>query len=250
MKQIKWILRHKILSLIIFLIIVFLPPLIINGVYKINAPVEIFNSEWVAGDLLSYYGALLGSIATIIAIIWTISFTVDNQEQERKLSVRPYIQTKWGPVLTTDDLNDNETIVFIEQFKGYFMSYTESPADVFHKNNNLTNRKEKYILKYDLHNIGAGNAINVNISINHIGATLPFGIPMNESKVLAIILDGNLLNNDIIPIAVEIKYDDVSSIARYLQVEKFKLYKNTDGVLNLSQVGDEVLSQPIEVTKD
>ena len=47
-------------------------PILINEAYKRHMP---YGVSWNPGDALAYYGALLGAVATIIALIWTISFT-------------------------------------------------------------------------------------------------------------------------------------------------------------------------------
>ena len=47
-------------------------PILINEAYKWHMP---YGVSWTPGDALAYYGALLGAVATIIALIWTISFT-------------------------------------------------------------------------------------------------------------------------------------------------------------------------------
>jgi preprotein translocase subunit SecE len=250
MKQITWILRHKILSTFIVIIIIVFPPLIINSLYKVDAPIELLNSEWEASDLLGYYGAILSTVATIVAIMWTISFTIDNQLMERKLSIRPYIQTKWSPVLTKNDLMfDTHSAVFIEQFNGCFMSSHEPTKLFSNEDANIYNRKKKYLLKYDLCNIGSGNAININISINSSLITQPFGIPMNECRTLVIVLEGNIYKDKNVPLVVKFDYNDVSMLAKYYQIEKFNLYRSKDGMLNMSQVGEDIMSPPTEVIK-
>lgn len=57
------------------LVVIFLivgVPIIINEAYKTNSG---YLTLWNAADVLSYYGTIIGAIATIIALVMTISFT-------------------------------------------------------------------------------------------------------------------------------------------------------------------------------
>jgi len=56
-------------------------PLLINWVLKMKAPLEILKAEWSAGEALGFYGTLLGSAATIIAVVITILCT--NKQNRR-----------------------------------------------------------------------------------------------------------------------------------------------------------------------
>jgi hypothetical protein len=84
MKFIKFINEHKVIFVLIVIGIFVLPIIIVHILYKFTAPYTWLVAEWEAGDLLNYCGAMLGAAATIIAIILTITFTVENQKIERK----------------------------------------------------------------------------------------------------------------------------------------------------------------------
>lgn len=67
--MLKWIKTHKLLFLLLCLmmfIILIGIPFVINLLFKANININIFKAEWSAGDVLSYYGAVLSFIGTVI----------------------------------------------------------------------------------------------------------------------------------------------------------------------------------------
>lgn len=61
-----------LLAMVLFVIVI---PIIINETYKYGALHGGYVTEWDAADVLSYYGMLLGTATTAIALIGTIQFT-------------------------------------------------------------------------------------------------------------------------------------------------------------------------------
>lgn len=70
-----------IIGVIILAVLGIAIPIIINECYKKGGYV----TEWSCGELLDYYGSLLGSVATIAALIFTIRFTRRQVVSERKI---------------------------------------------------------------------------------------------------------------------------------------------------------------------
>lgn len=67
MKIRDFLLQHKGIVkkvVITLLFAIFGVPLIINVLFKIKAPFEIFDAEWYAEDALSYYGSVLAFLGT------------------------------------------------------------------------------------------------------------------------------------------------------------------------------------------
>ena len=91
--------KHIIISVGCFLLIIIGGPIIINELYKSN---KGYVTVWNGSDMLSYFGAILGTVATIlgaIATIWvlnrTITFSLKQLRYER------YIQkqgNKWANI--------------------------------------------------------------------------------------------------------------------------------------------------------
>lgn len=64
--------KYIIETVIIVIFLMAGVPIIINEAYKTNSG---YLTLWNAADVLSYYGTIIGAIATIIALVITISFT-------------------------------------------------------------------------------------------------------------------------------------------------------------------------------
>ena len=99
-----------ILSILVGAFAVVCVPLIINYCYLEN---KIFETVWDGAELLGYYGSILGAVATIIAVVMTIKFTIKNQKEEKKLSIRPYLQTN---IIYFSDFDEDTSIGNIKVF--------------------------------------------------------------------------------------------------------------------------------------
>ena len=64
-------------------------PLAIHIVFKISAPTSIITAEWSAGEILDYVGSLLGALATIVALRWTILEERNGRAEEQRLAAIP-----------------------------------------------------------------------------------------------------------------------------------------------------------------
>ena len=87
----KWFDEHK--GITIFLVISFLIiiPIIINWLFKVEAPIALLVAEWDAGDALSFYGALLASVATIIGVYLSILYAQKNYREDERNRIKPYL---------------------------------------------------------------------------------------------------------------------------------------------------------------
>jgi len=88
-KHIPWYKKIWIwICIIVILIVLISIPFIINESYK---AVWGYITMWGAEELLAFYGNLLAAVTTIVSVIITILFTVNNQKKERKLAVKPFL---------------------------------------------------------------------------------------------------------------------------------------------------------------
>ncbi len=88
----KYTWLKTILGFVIAIILIVAIPLLINECYKVEAG---YITKWSAADALAYYGAILGSGATIVALVLTISFT---RKQIRRDNYLNRQQEKWGKI--------------------------------------------------------------------------------------------------------------------------------------------------------
>lgn len=91
----RWIKEHKgistVLAILTAIIFLFIIPLVINWLFKVASPIEIFVAEWDAGDALSFYGALLASVATIIGVYLSILYAHKNYREDERTRNKPYL---------------------------------------------------------------------------------------------------------------------------------------------------------------
>lgn len=79
--------KYGIFSVILIIIVpIFVDFLIIGN----NLPSNIKNTDWTV-FLGSYIGALIGSITTLIGVIITLNFTREETNENRRLSLVPYL---------------------------------------------------------------------------------------------------------------------------------------------------------------
>lgn len=81
--------KLKILGGVSFFVIVV--PAIINWLFKLQGPCSFLVAEWSAGDALSFYGTLLGSVATIVGVFLSIDYAQKNYREDEANRVRPYL---------------------------------------------------------------------------------------------------------------------------------------------------------------
>lgn len=65
-KVLKWINEHKRLSILMIVIIIFMPIVVIHFLFKIRTGYYLITAEWEAGDVLGYFGDVLSFVGTII----------------------------------------------------------------------------------------------------------------------------------------------------------------------------------------
>ncbi len=64
-KILKWIYFHKITAILLIIAVIFLPVLSIHFLFKFHSNCYWIESEWSAGEILSYFGDVLSFIGTI-----------------------------------------------------------------------------------------------------------------------------------------------------------------------------------------
>ena len=76
------------LSIILLVILLVIIPLIINNLYKYDFGIELFRCEWSAGDMLSFYGSILGGLLTLVGVIITIKYERNSKLEEFELEYK------------------------------------------------------------------------------------------------------------------------------------------------------------------
>jgi hypothetical protein len=79
--------KYFLIGFIIFAVGI---PFLINLAFKVNAPMLLV-AEWSAGDVLSFYGSLVASVATIIGVYLSIDYAQRNYREDEKNRIKPYL---------------------------------------------------------------------------------------------------------------------------------------------------------------
>ena len=265
--------REILTGICFFILFIFLIPMAINWIYEQPAIVPLFAMSWEARDVLGFYGSLLGAVIGAAAAIYvlrkTIQFTVNSQKEERKLAVRPYLETRKYHYTDFSKISSGENTVFLLISKALIVYQAEVPDDIIDKQkqidryrkSNLKNPlgidleeyvgtgylAKNYILQIDVVNCGAGNAINVEFTLNQRPLSQAFCVTTQTPKRFICILNEDLINGDENLLEFSLKYGDISSSAMYLQTEKIWFYRGCDNKLTTSQRSGDLLTPPIEL---
>ena len=226
---------------------IFVVPFAINLLYSKPAILPSFAMAWEANDVLAFYGSLLSATATIYALNRTIKFTRQSQRTERKLSIRPYLETKNIVCEKAEDIPLNEsTYICIDQDTIRLQIEFPQAANirkVVAKKSKTTSAADKtqasleereyfksyYTFIYQISNYGAGNAINVVLQINGKTGTCNFCIPTNESRNIVFVLKQDLIgknNKSEYLLKLMLRYSDVACLAEYIQAEELLFSHN------------------------
>lgn len=116
----KFFRRYKklLISILTVCILIFVIPIVINLTFQMLTFLPILSIDWDDSDALGFYGELVSAAATIFVLHKTIQFTIDNQKEERKLSIRPYLVTRMTNYTDFKNIPNDDTILYINIQKG------------------------------------------------------------------------------------------------------------------------------------
>lgn len=160
--------RYIILSIIFFVIAIFIPFLLDHLVFGNSIPSYISNGEW-AGFLGSY----IGGLCTLIALIATIRYYRNADERKERAEIQPFLH-----IVVDEDLNKDS--------KGFSL-----PGGTEKSKKNL--KKVPVIIK----NIGNGfaNILVIHTRANFGGLAFRRVVAVNESEPFYFMVDTEKLDN-------------------------------------------------------
>ncbi len=253
---------------IIFLIII---PVIINWMYKTPAIHPVFAVDWGVEEAITLYGSLLSAAATIYALVRTINFTIENQRIERKLSIRPYLQTEMFYAKDIGRISEDSARLYLGIKRDYVTYSAVLPNDILRMKGLQTKLdasdpidendkvlldwqketlfKNRHFLQYDIKNCGAGNAIDVFLKINNKETSPRFCVTTSEIKKVMLIFDKSLLDgeNQTYICNVSFVYSDIASLGKYIQEEEIILFRDNEGNLKTKIRMDKLLTAPVDI---
>lgn len=96
--------KHKLVLALIAFVLIVVVPFVINFLFKLKSSVPIFVAEWDAGDVLSFYGTLLASAATIIGVYATVDYAQKNYRNDERNRTIPYFALSEYSIMCRFDL--------------------------------------------------------------------------------------------------------------------------------------------------
>ena len=81
--------NYKILSVVLGFVLI--GPIVINYLFKLQAPLDIFVAEWDASSILSYYGTIIAAVIAIYGIYITLQYSQKNYKDDVRNRSMPFI---------------------------------------------------------------------------------------------------------------------------------------------------------------
>ena len=217
--------------------------------------------------VLSITAAVYGGLLTLVGVAWTIKDNSNKIKQERKLSIKPYLDISHKFFKDITEI-PNEDILFISvgQLMVVQRTIPDDINDLFILHSRVYNQNERLapsvyslqlaefisthdLIYYEIENCGAGNAIDVRMRINGNEVT-SFCITTSKPKRILLILSDKLLEGKKINCAkihLSFEYTDVSAFARYKQDETLTFGRDSNDNLYVSQMQEDLLTPPVEI---
>lgn len=217
--------------------------------------------------VLAIIASVYGGLLTLVGVAWTIKDNSEKIKQERKLSIKPYLDVRYKCFTDITELPSKD-ILTIELGKIVVIQPTISNAinDLFILRSRTSGIEERlapavyalelarftssHMMVYtEIENCGAGNAIDVKLKFNGNEIT-SFCITTSTSKQILFVFKDELLGEEkeeYTKINVSYEYTDVASFGRYKQDESFIFGRNTHDELYVSQMQEDLLTPPIEI---
>ena len=239
---------YNMLWVLIMLFLIFGVPFVINLAYTTPAVHPMFVMDWSGADALAYYGALIGAFATIYVLRRTIRFTIENQKEERILSIKPYLHSYSRQITLRVDpmLSDVTWVVEVTESQLYSVTHRYNPTE-------LEDSFENYIfILYELENAGANSAVNLQFLLNGRKCVPNFCIASDSRKKFLFVIKKSLVRKEKtgFPMSISIGYSDICSYQWYEQNESFSIHVTSNYEGAYVQCAEGFLTEPHVVEKD
>lgn len=229
--------------------------------------IYIIPIETLQTVVLTIVAATYGGLLTLIGVAWTIKDNSEKMRQERKLSIKPYLDVSYkcftdiielptkdiltielGKVIVvhpkiSDDIND----LFILRSR-VFGDVERLSASVYKLE--LERFISTHMMLYtEIENCGSGNAIDVKLKFND-NEIASLCITTSTTKKILFVFKDELLGEEkgeTTKIKLSFEYTDVASLGKYKQVESFNFGRDSTDKLYVSQTQEDLLTSPVEI---
>lgn len=184
----------------IFLVVlgfVLIGPIVINCLFKLQAPLDIFVAEWDASSMLSYYGTIIAAVIAIYGIYITLQYSQKNYKDDVRNRSMPFIviemlktSSSWNLMRQNSTENVTELVEGYREYKLtdyycildqgniiYRTGLTKSQQEILDNggmkwvtSNNGTSLQvvaNEICVPLEIENIGNGTAIRMRYGVNH-----------------------------------------------------------------------------------
>ena len=227
--MIKWQ-KNEITICIVLLALIIIIPVIIHILFKFDFGIEVLNATWSSADILQYTGTILASFLAIAGVYFTIKESRINNLENKIIENKPYLKTKIIQLSAFDEmesLKDNKNIVCILDRNGscsFSLSNMQGKQEVITYNEKYTIRNN-FIFKYEIKNIGLGNAMDLEFKMCDFNFFPNTIICKGDVLELYIIIDKSLIKN-ILEIDIKFEYKDMIDVNKYEQHERLSVVYN------------------------
>ena len=259
----RWYKNLGIWIVIAIIIAVLFIPKLIDYLYLIGS--DKVNTTFKSKDILSFWGALLGGVATLFGVIITVKHSEKNvreerkqAEEERKRQIKPSLASSYKHVYHdnfVDQKEENEggyIIIAPKRNDDYHIYYSPIPPTWLkyeRSKDNTTNMllslhyMKKYLcIEYRLENVGNDTACEIKLRIDGTPATTDFALAKMNSKIFKLIFvleDFNVGEEK----DIEFTYDflNIDRTVEYRARESFTVFKDLDDSLSSKQHPNDFL---------
>lgn len=209
---------------------------------------EILGFE--SNAFLSYFGAVIGGVITLVGVILTILTTNNQMKQERVISAKPWIISRTKLLSSNRDLQEIKTDEF-HYVTLNFDSERNTIACIYVSEKlpeSLLNRKSNFnqdecLVCVVLKNVGGNSATHFTIMLDNFVVFPETGLGKNDEFQLIFNLPLKPWDNANSRYEMNLSFGDVVSENKYQQIEYFTIKKDGKGI-TFGQNQIDALSSP------
>lgn len=199
-------------------------------VFLAITPMVLFIVGKCDGNLLGYWGSLIGALATIIAVIMTIN----SNRNQQILAAKPILQSN-SELLTMkkqiDEIKEKTFLLYPCNGNESVGSSACLTRDIY-SNEKYVDRTKYLAVQYSVSNAGVGPAVDVMMTINGYKAHPNFFLSNYMTKNFIII---TTLEKAKRPLKLAFKYTDIYSEFCYVQADELYVDFDEDNFLTVIQ---------------
>lgn len=130
----------------IFLVVgILIIPFLIFVIFKIPAICDFFHPDWDAGDVLGFYGVLLGSFTGVVGVFFSIQYSQENYKADLINRSLPFINItsmRYVPEALNQSVSSKESNAIVYPIETYYYTIQNKSVSI---DSRLTEHQEKMV---------------------------------------------------------------------------------------------------------